>query len=98
MCVDNSGQTPEIIFVQDENGRLVETPERYAALCKGEKMTDLQCQAQRVKKVLRRAVAAVLERKWWLGQYAVIFRDGKPVGIQLEQLTSEEVPSHDPAS
>ena len=50
-------------------------------------MTDIQRQSQQVKEVLRRAVAAAMERKRRLGQYAVFFRDGKPVRIPPEQLT-----------
>lgn len=34
ICLDNSGPTPEVIFVQDEGGRLVENPELFEALCR----------------------------------------------------------------
>lgn len=44
-------------------------------------MTEIQRQSQQAKEVLRRAVAEALERKRRLGQYAVIFQNGKPVRI-----------------
>lgn len=37
---------------------------------------------------LRRAVANALERKRWLGQYAVVWRDGQVVRLDPEQLGS----------
>jgi hypothetical protein len=45
-------------------------------------MSTLSPEAQRVLDALRSAVAEALERKRRLGQYAVIWRDGRPVRIE----------------
>lgn len=45
-------------------------------------MTELQRQSQRIKEVLARAVAEALERKRRLGQYAVVYENGRPVRIE----------------
>jgi len=37
MCLDNSGPAPEVIFVQDEGGRVVESQELFSVLCQGVK-------------------------------------------------------------
>lgn len=44
-------------------------------------MTEMQIRAQRIRDSLARAVADALEKKRRLGQYAVIFRDGRPVRV-----------------
>ncbi len=53
-------------------------------------MTDLQRQSRKVKIVLARAVAEALERKRRLGQYAVVFENGKPVRIEPDRLAKYE--------
>jgi hypothetical protein len=40
---------------------------------------------------LRRAVAKALDRKRRLGQYAVVWRDGRPVRLEPEDLVSSGV-------
>jgi hypothetical protein len=45
-------------------------------------MTELQKQSQRVKEALARAVAEALDRKRRLGQYAVVYKNGRPVRIE----------------
>ena len=42
---------------------------------------EVQERAERARACLARAVADALEHKRRLGQYAVIYRDGKPVRI-----------------
>jgi len=49
-------------------------------------MTELQRHSQQVREALRQAVARAMETKRRLGQYAVIFKDGKPVRVPPEQL------------
>jgi hypothetical protein len=44
--------------------------------------TELQKQSQRVKEALARAVAEALDRKRRLGQYAVVYENGRPVRIE----------------
>lgn len=41
---------------------------------------------QQVLEALRRAVANALDRKRRLGQYAVVWRDGRPVRLEAEDL------------
>lgn len=50
-------------------------------------MTELQRRSQQVKEALGRAVAEALERKRRLGQYAVVFENGKPVRIEADRIT-----------
>jgi hypothetical protein len=52
-------------------------------------MTEIQLQSQQVREALKRAVAAALERKRRLGQYAVFFRNGKPVRIELDRINGK---------
>jgi len=49
-------------------------------------MTETQQKAQRARETLRRAVVDDLERKRRLGQYAVIYQNGKPVRIHPDQM------------
>ena len=49
-------------------------------------MTDLSLPDQQVVDALRDAVAEALERKRRLGQYAVIWRDGRVVRLQPEEI------------
>jgi hypothetical protein len=53
-------------------------------------MTELERQSQHVKEVLARAVAEALERKRRLGQYAIIYQNGKPVRIEPDRTTRQE--------
>ncbi len=48
-------------------------------------MTTLSAEDQRALDALRSAVAEALERKRRLGQYAVIWRDGRVVRITPEE-------------
>jgi len=47
-------------------------------------------QAQKTLTVLQQAVAEALEKKRKLGQYAVVWRDGKVVRLMPESDTNEE--------
>ncbi|MEE9345449.1 MAG: hypothetical protein V3U88_07560 [Methylococcales bacterium] len=53
-------------------------------------MTELQQKSIRVKEALQQAVSEALEHKRRLGQYAVIFKNGKPVRIDLEKEWNSE--------
>jgi hypothetical protein len=53
-------------------------------------MTELQRRAQQVKDVLARAVAEALERKRRLGQYAVVYENGRAVRIEPGRTTEQE--------
>ena len=55
-------------------------------------MSTLSAEDQRALKALRSAVAEALERKRRLGQYAVIWRDGKVVRIEPEADASAQHP------
>ena len=55
-------------------------------------MNRLSADDQRALDALRSAVAEALERKRRLGQYAVIWRDGKVVRIEPEEEASPEHP------
>ena len=48
-------------------------------------MTPLSPDSQRALDALREAVAEALERKRRLGQYAVIWQDGRPVRVIPEE-------------
>lgn len=47
-------------------------------------MTPISAESRRVLEALRSAVAEALERKRRLGQYAVVWRDGRAVRIEPE--------------
>ena len=47
-------------------------------------MSSLSMQAEQALDALRAAVAEALERKRRLGQYAVIWRDGRAVRVEPE--------------
>jgi hypothetical protein len=49
-------------------------------------VTDFSAPDQQVVEALRDAVAEALERKRRLGQYAVIWRDGRVVRLQPEEI------------
>jgi len=55
-------------------------------------MSTLSADDQQVLDALRRAVAEALERKRRLGQYAVIWRDGKVVRIEPDDDASSRRP------
>jgi hypothetical protein len=55
-------------------------------------MSTLSADDRLVLDVLRQAVAEALERKRRLGQYAVIWRDGKVVRIDPDEAHSTEAP------
>ncbi len=50
-------------------------------------MTDIQLQAQAVMKSLNESVHEALDKKRRLGQYAVIWKDGKAVRLFDEEKT-----------
>ena len=57
-------------------------------------MTTLSAEDQQVLDTLRSAVAEALERKRRLGQYAVIWHDGKAVRIGADdELSGQPEPS-----
>ena len=58
-------------------------------------MRALIADAQQALDALRSAVAEALERKRRLGQYAVIWRDGRVVRIEGDELTSAEPATKD---
>lgn len=53
-------------------------------------MTDTEKHALQVQQAHRRAVAEALEKKRRLGQYAVIYKDGKSVRISPEEMNRKE--------
>lgn len=57
-------------------------------------MTTLSTEDQQALDALRSAVTETLERKRRLGQYAVIWRDGKAVRITPEDDESSERSGH----
>lgn len=61
-------------------------------------MTEIQRRSQQAKEALRRAVAEALDKKRRLGQYAVIYQNGKPVYILPDQTREQEKPYSSPAS
>jgi hypothetical protein len=63
---------------------------------RGQIMTSLSDDDQRILDILRSAVAEALDRKRRLGQYAVIWRDGQVVRIEPDDETPSE--PHGPAA
>lgn len=55
-------------------------------------MTTLSIETKQALDALRSAVAEALERKYRLGQYAVIWRNGQVVRIEGEELVASESP------
>jgi hypothetical protein len=53
-------------------------------------MTALTAEDRLALELLRRAVAEALERKRRLGQYAVIWRDGRAVRLEPEEIAVPE--------
>jgi len=58
-------------------------------------MSTLSSEDQRALDALRSAVAEALERKRRLGQYAVIWRDGRAVRIEPDDDVSPELPGRE---
>jgi hypothetical protein len=58
-------------------------------------MNTLSSEDQRALDALRSAVAEALERKRRLGQYAVIWRDGRAVRIEPDDDVSHEQPGRE---
>lgn len=56
-------------------------------------MSPLSPESQRALDSLRQAVAEALERKRRLGQYAVIWQDGRPVSIIPEPVEPDQATS-----
>ena len=56
-------------------------------------MSTLSADDQRALDALRSAVTEALERKRRLGQYAVIWRDGRVVRLEPEKDASSEHPA-----
>ena len=61
----------------------------------GQPTIRLSAGDQKALDALRSAVAEALDRKRRLGQYAVIWRDGRAVRIEGEELTSTEPDAQD---
>jgi hypothetical protein len=53
-------------------------------------MSDLSTEAEQALDALRAAVTEALERKRRLGQYAVVWRDGRAVRMGPEEHASSE--------
>jgi hypothetical protein len=53
-------------------------------------MTNIPSDTQKILETLRKVAADTLERKRRLGQYAIVWRDGKPTAI------GEDAPTHHP--
>jgi len=49
-------------------------------------MTELQRRSQQVREALQQTVARAMETMRRLGQYAVVFKDGKPVLVPPDKL------------
>jgi hypothetical protein len=58
-------------------------------------MSTLSSEDQRALDALRSAVAEALERKRRLGQYAVIWRDGRAVRIEPDDDVAHERPGRE---
>lgn len=54
-------------------------------------MTEIQRQSKQARDALAQAVAVVLDKKRRLGQYAVIFQNGRPVRVSPEQLADKKI-------
>ncbi|MGB0713634.1 MAG: hypothetical protein ACPGUC_08755 [Gammaproteobacteria bacterium] len=51
--------------------------------------TPLSAETQRMLEALRTAVDKALERKRQLGQYAVVWKDGRVVRLEAEEQTAD---------
>lgn len=60
-------------------------------------MKDMSSKNQQALDALRSAVAEALDRKRRLGQYAVIWRDGRAVRIEPEDLAVSKAHGHSAA-
>jgi len=52
-------------------------------------MTETERLSQQAKEVLRSAVAEALERKRRLGQYAIIYKNGKLVRLESKEIVNK---------
>ncbi len=52
-------------------------------------MTEIKKESQQAKESLQQAVTEVLDKKKRLGQYAVVYRDGKPVRIGNDSIAED---------
>ncbi len=50
-------------------------------------MTRTQRRARQAQETLRKAVSHALQEKERLGQYAIVFQDGKTVQLEADQLS-----------
>jgi len=57
-------------------------------------MSNLSAEDQQALDALRKAVAEALDRKRRLGQYAVIWRDGRAVRIEPEEKAPSKSQGH----
>lgn len=57
-------------------------------------MTEAETQAQMAVQSLKKSVKEALERKRRLGQYVVVWRDGKPVQLTETPTDQHEDRSH----
>ncbi len=53
-------------------------------------MDEMHQKAQQAVEVLQRAVADELEKKRRLGQYAVVFKDGKTIRLEPDEIPVQE--------
>lgn len=58
-------------------------------------MTEMRDHAQQALQALREAVAEMMERKRRLGQYVVVWQDGKPVRMIPPARDSAELAEED---
>ena len=54
------------------------------------KMTDIQKLARQARDTLQRAVDGALDRKRRLGQYAIIYQNGKLIRLEPDQITKQQ--------
>lgn len=59
-------------------------------MTESQETTELEEHAERACECLRKAVARALETKRRLGQYAVVYRDGKIVHLSPEEIPPME--------
>jgi hypothetical protein len=52
-------------------------------------MTEIKKESQQAKESLQRAVTEALDKKKRLGQYAVVYKDGRPVRIGNDSISED---------
>ena len=87
LCLDNSREEPDLIFTQDDLGRNVTNAELFEKSYSARRtiMTELEQFAESTRATLKEAVTMALDKKRRLGQYAVIYQDGKSVRLVADQ-------------